>query len=176
MPVMRVNLLRDPTELRNSYRGPSRCATSPKGPIELSKMSPVTILVVDDSEAWRRFIAFILRLDPALEIVCEAGDALNAVETAAQHRPDVVLMDIGLPGISGIEAGREIVRRVPECKVIFVTQQSEPDVVQHTLLIGALGYVLKLDAGSELVSAIRSASQGKRYLSSSLPPSAGTLQ
>jgi DNA-binding NarL/FixJ family response regulator len=137
-------------------------------------MSVVTILVVDEAPHWRKFVSFVLRIDPALEIVSEASDGAYAVEQSKEIQPAIVLLDIALPDISGIEAGRRIRKHSPGSKIIFVSRESEIEVVQQAIDLGAMGFVSKLDAGSQLVTAIHSAIRGKTFLSSSLPPAAGT--
>jgi DNA-binding NarL/FixJ family response regulator len=137
-------------------------------------MSEVTILLVDDAAQWRKFVSFILRIDPAFVIVSEVSDGTHAVQQAKAHQPTIVLLDIGLPGICGIEAGRQILKHAPNSKVIFVSQESDIEVVAEALDVGAAGYVLKMDAGSQLATAIHSALRGQRFLSSSLPPGAGS--
>jgi DNA-binding NarL/FixJ family response regulator len=137
-------------------------------------MSVITILVVDDAEHWRKFVSFILRIDPAMTIVSEASDGTQAVQEAKQHQPTIVLLDIGLPGINGIEAGWRILREAPNSKIIYVSQESDIEVVQEALAVGAAGYVSKIDAGSQLVEAINSAMRGQRFISTSPSPTAGT--
>jgi DNA-binding NarL/FixJ family response regulator len=137
-------------------------------------LSVITILVVDDAEHWRKFISFILRIDPAMEIVSEASDGTHAVQEAKNHQPTIVLLDIGLPGANGIEAGRRILKEAPNSKVIYVSQESDLEVVQEALAMGAAGYVSKIDAGSQLVAAIHCAMRGKRFISTSLPTTAST--
>ena len=143
-------------------------------PQMLNTMSAVTILVVDDAPHWRKFVGFILRIDPALEIICEVSDGASAVEQAKELQPAIVLLDISLPDVCGIEVGRRIVEHSPSSNIIFVSQQSDIEVIQRALDLGAMGFVLKTDAGSQLVTAIHSAIRGQRFLSSSLPPTAGT--
>ena len=82
-------------------------------PKRLNTMSAVTILVVDDAPHWRKFVGFILRIDPALEIVCEASDGASAVKQAKELQPAIVLLDISLPDVCGIEVGRRIVSTLP---------------------------------------------------------------
>jgi len=137
-------------------------------------MSAVTILVVDDSPIWRKFVSFVLRIDPALEIVCEASDGVSAVERAKELQPAIVLLDTALPDMTGIEAGRRILKQSPLSKIIFVSRQSEIEVIQQAIESGAVGFVLKIDAGSQLVAAIHSVARGKTILGGSLPPSADT--
>jgi DNA-binding NarL/FixJ family response regulator len=122
-------------------------------------MSVVRILLVDDNESWRRFASSILRQEALFEIVGEVTNGLDAITVAQQLRPAVVLMDIGLPGLNGIESGKRIRRRLPEAKIIFVSAESDPDVVGAALSIGASGYILKTDAGRKLVIGINAVVQ-----------------
>ncbi len=133
-------------------------------------MSPISILVVDDSPKWRKLVHLILDIDSNLKIVSEVGDGASAVKAAKDFRPAVALLDISLPDVNGIEVGRNILKVCPETKIIFVTQESDVDLVEEGLAIGACGYVLKVDAGSELVTAIRCAFRAGRYISRTVPP------
>jgi len=90
---------------------------------------------------------------------------LAAVQKAAELCPDLILLDIGLPGLNGIEAGRQIRKLVPDAKIIFLTQESSDDVVRAALELGALGYVVKTQAGSDLLAAVDAVLQGKQYVS-----------
>jgi DNA-binding NarL/FixJ family response regulator len=130
-------------------------------------MSVVSVLVVDDVEDWRRFVSSMLRAEP-FEIVGEASDGLLAVQLAEQMQPTVVLLDIGLPGLDGIKAGAGIRRVAPDAKIVFVSQQLDPDIVRAALQLGAWGYVLKSDAVRELVKAINTVLSGKDFVSSSV--------
>jgi DNA-binding NarL/FixJ family response regulator len=130
-------------------------------------MSVVRVLVVDDVEDWRRFVFSMLRAEP-FEIVGEASDGLMAVQLAEQMQPTVVLLDIGLPGLDGIKAAAGIRRVAPDAKIVFVSQQFDPDIVRAALQLGAWGYVLKSDAVRELVKAINTVLSGKDFVSSSV--------
>ena len=112
--------------------------------------SSVRVLVVDDYEPFRRFICSTLRKRPALQIVGETSDGLEAVHKAEELQPDLIVLDIGLPTLNGIEAARRIRKLSPESKILFMSQESSADVVQEALALGALGYVVKAHAGSEL--------------------------
>jgi DNA-binding NarL/FixJ family response regulator len=131
-------------------------------------MSPSTIrvLVVDDYEPFRRFLCSVLGKNPALQIVCEVSDGLEAVQKAEELKPDLILLDIGLPTLNGIEVARRIRTLIPESKIIFVSQESSPDVVQAALSLGAWGYVVKAKAGTDLVAAVEAVLLGKRFVSS----------
>jgi DNA-binding NarL/FixJ family response regulator len=130
-------------------------------------MSSSRVLVVDDNGLFRRFIRSTLGKRPELHIVCEVSDGLEAVQKAQELQPDLVLLDIGLPTLNGIEAARRIRKLSPECKILFVSQESSADVVREALGTGAHGYVVKSDAGSELLPAVEAALQGKRFVSGS---------
>ena len=123
------------------------------------------MLVVEDFEPFRSFVCSALKQKPELEIVCELSDGLAAVQKADELKPDLILLDIGLPGLNGIEAGRQIRKLVPDAKIIFLTQESSQDVVQEALRLGALGYVVKTRAGSDLIPAVEAVLQGKQYVS-----------
>ena len=115
---------------------------------------PARILVVDDSSPWRARVRSILQKVPEWEIIFEATDGLEAVQKAAELRPDIVLLDIGLPHLNGIEAARGIRQESPESQVIFVTTNSSPDVKRAALETGAVAYLAKQDASGELIPAI----------------------
>ena len=123
------------------------------------------MLVVEDFEPFRSFVCSALKQRPELEVVCELSDGLAAVQKAVELSPDLILLDIGLPGLNGIEAGRQIRNLVPNAKIIFLTQESSEDVVQEALRLGALGYVVKTQAGSNLLAAVEAVLQGKQYVS-----------
>jgi DNA-binding NarL/FixJ family response regulator len=127
--------------------------------------STIRILVVDDYEPFRRFVCSTLRKRPTLQIVGEASDGVEAVQKAEELKPDLIILDIGLPTLNGIEVARRIHTFSPRSKVIFVTQESSPDVMQATLNLGVWGYVLKTKAGSDLVAAVEAVLLGKRFVS-----------
>ena len=130
--------------------------------------SLVRILLVDDYEPFRRFVRSTLRKRPSLQIIAEVSDGLEAIQQAEELKPDLILLDIGLPTLNGIEAAREIRKLAPESKIIFVTQESLADVVQEALSMGVLGYVLKAQAGTDLIAAVEAVIEGRQFLSSSL--------
>ena len=125
----------------------------------------VEILVVEDFEPYRTYVASLLKEKSGLRLVCEVGDGLQAVEKAQELRPDLILLDIGLPGLNGIEAGRQILKIIPESKIVYVTQETSADVVREAFNVGARGYVVKSQAGRELLEAIDAVLQGKRFIS-----------
>jgi DNA-binding NarL/FixJ family response regulator len=122
------------------------------------------VLVVDDNEPFRRFICSTLGKRPELHIVCEVSDGLEAVQKAEELHPDLVLLDIGLPSLNGIEAARRIRRLSPETKILFVSQETSPEAVQVALALGGHGYVVKTDAGSELLEAVDAVLRGGQFV------------
>ncbi len=128
----------------------------------------VRVMVVEDHEPFRRFVCSTLGTLEHLEIVEEVDDGLRAVLQAETLKPDLVVLDIGLPGLNGIEAARRIRHLVPEAKILFLTQESSADVVHEALRAGALGYVIKTRAKDELLDAIETVLQGKQFVSSGL--------
>ena len=124
--------------------------------------------MVDDYEPFRRFVRSTLRKRPSLQIIAEVSDGLEAVQQAQELKPDLILLDIGLPTLNGIEAARKIRKLAPESKIIFVTQESFADVLQEALSTGAQGYVLKARAGIDLIAAVEAVIEGRQFLSGTL--------
>lgn len=114
--------------------------------------STVKVLVVDDFAPFRQVVCSVLR-ERALEIY-EAADGLEAVQKAEELKPDLILLDIGLPKLNGIQAARQIRKLSPASKIIFLSQQSSPDVVQEALNAGACEYIVKTKAAKELRAAL----------------------
>lgn len=107
----------------------------------------------------------MLRKRPQLQIVGETADGLEAVHKAEELRPDLILLDLGLPTLNGIEAARRIRTLSPESKIIFISQQSDPDVVEEALDLGARGYVVKAQAASELLVAVEAVLENRQFIS-----------
>ena len=131
------------------------------GPDSLQRIA--RILAVDDFEPYRRFVSSLLHGRPDLQVVGGVSDGLQAVEKAQELQPDLILMDIGLPGINGIEAARQIRTLVPNAKIIFLTQESSPEVIQEARNLGASGYVLKIEAETDLVAAVEAVLRGRQF-------------
>jgi DNA-binding NarL/FixJ family response regulator len=131
-------------------------------------MPPIRILVVDDFEPWRRFVLSVLKKRPELQVIFEASDGLEAVQKAEELRPDLILLDIGLPRLNGIEATRRIRKVAPDSKILFVSQESSAELAQEALRLGAWGYVIKAHAGRELLPAIEAVIRGQSFVSASL--------
>jgi DNA-binding NarL/FixJ family response regulator len=128
-------------------------------------MAKIRVLLTDDHTLFRQGIRTLLSAEPDLEVVGEAANAFDAVTTARQLRPDVVLMDIGMNGMSSFEATRQIRKERPETKVVFLSMYDDEDYLAECVDIGASGYVLKDSPAEQLVTAIREVQRGGSYLS-----------
>jgi DNA-binding NarL/FixJ family response regulator len=114
-------------------------------------MSPIRVLVVDDYKDWRNLVRSLLAIRPEWEIVCEASDGLEAVMKAEELKPDLILLDIGLPKLNGIEAARRIRKLVPESKILILSQERDADVAQEVIGgLGVSGYVVKAWASTDV--------------------------
>jgi len=128
----------------------------------------IRVLIVDDHEPFRRSVASLLGELPELQIIGQASDGLEAVRKVAELEPDLVLLDIGLPKLNGIEAARRIREHSPESQILFLSGYHYMEIVEEALHTGARGYVLKADAGSELLAAVESVLQNRQFVSSSV--------
>ena len=128
-------------------------------------MHCIRILVVEDFEPWRRFISVAIEQEPQLLLICEVSNGLEAVQKAKELKPDLILLDIGLPKLNGIAAARQIRTSSPKSKILFLSQESSAPVVGEALEIGA-GFVVKTDAGRELLCAMKGVMLGQQFLSS----------
>lgn len=125
----------------------------------------IRILIVDDHDLVREGLRTILEQESGFEVVGEAGDGQEAIREAGKLDPDVVLMDLNLPGgIGGLEATEAILADRPETKVIILTQYEQREYIKRALRVGAQGYVIKRSASRDLKEAIRTVHQGRRYL------------
>lgn len=129
--------------------------------------SSIRVLVVDDFEPWRKYICAMLETKPELLVVAEVGDGLEAVQTAQKLKPDLILLDIGLPKLDGLEAANRIRQVASDAKIIFLTHNSDRDVARAALSAGAQGYVLKKDAG-QLLTAVEAVLGGDYFVSSGI--------
>jgi DNA-binding NarL/FixJ family response regulator len=130
--------------------------------------SLVRVLVVDDVELWQTFVHMHLDKEPNLHVIGVATDGLDAVRKAEKLRPDLILLDISLPGLNGLEVARQIRKVAATSTILFLSGESDPDVVRHAFSAGGLGYVLKSDAARDLIAGIESVLFGRRFVSSSL--------
>ena len=128
----------------------------------------MSVLVVDDYEPFRQFVCSTLGKRHDLQVIGEASDGLEAVRKAEELKPDLIVLDIGLPRLNGIEVARRIRKLSPECKILFMSQVSSADVAREALGLGAMGYVVKADAGSELLASVEAVCQGNQFISKRL--------
>jgi DNA-binding NarL/FixJ family response regulator len=131
-------------------------------------MPKVRVLVVDDYEPFRRFICSTLGKKPEFQIVAEASDGLEAVHKSEELQPELILLDVGLPTLNGIEAARRIRKLSPNSKILFLSQESSTEAAQEAFALGALGYVVKAHAGAELLTAVETVLEDKQFISSGL--------
>ncbi len=129
------------------------------------EISAIRVLVAEDFVLFQEFIRSKLSQRPDLRIICEVRDGLEAVQKAAGLKPDLILLDIGLPKLNGIAAARQIRNFSPKSKIIFVSQESSPDIVQEALSLGTCGYVVKTKAESDLLAAVDAVVEGRQFLS-----------
>lgn len=133
----------------------------------IGNQSIVRILVVDDFAPWRHFVSTIAQITPGWHVIGEASDGLEAVQKAEELTPDLILLDISLPMLNGIEAARQIRKVAPNSKILFVSTYASREIAEGALDTGADGYLVKADAG-ELAKAVEAVFQGKRYISTRL--------
>lgn len=134
----------------------------------LTHSALVRVLMVEDHPGFRQFISSALANGHNLQIISEAHDGLDAVEQAEKLQPDLILLDIGLPKLNGVEAARRILKVAPRSKIVFLTQETATDIVHEAFRLGASGYVLKTDAESDLLSAMYAVMQGENFVSGGL--------
>jgi len=126
------------------------------------------MLFVDDNEAFRRWLLLMLEEMPGLCVCGQAADGMEAIEKAESLKPDIVLLDIGLPKLNGLKTAEMIRKCSPQSQIVFLTHETDPDVVKAALDTGALGYVHKSPAGTELKAAFEAALRGCHFVSPSL--------
>jgi DNA-binding NarL/FixJ family response regulator len=121
-------------------------------------------------------VCSILQQQKDLEVICECPDGLEAVQKSAELQPDLVLLDIGLPKLDGLEAARQIRQVVPGSRILFLTMHNNPDLVQEALKMGAFGFVIKSDAAFDLLPAVRTVMRNQRFVPRRLCPIAWMIQ
>jgi len=133
-------------------------------------LAPIRILIVDDFQPWRSLVSSILQDRRKFRVIGEASDGLEAVRKSAELQPDLILLDIGLPGLNGIEVARQVCALVPGCKILFVSEHRCPTMVQEALRSGACtrGYVLKSAVLTDLLPAVEAIMQDGQFVSGSL--------
>lgn len=130
--------------------------------------SIISILLVDDNKPWRRFVGLTLQTRDKLQVIGEVGDGMEAVARAQELQPDLIVLDVGLPTINGIEAARQIRKVSPASKILFLSQARSAEIAAEALATGACGYVVKSDGARELLRGIRTVLDGKTFVSASL--------
>ncbi|HXW56649.1 MAG TPA: response regulator transcription factor [Candidatus Cybelea sp.] len=128
------------------------------------------ILIAEDFAPFREFVVSTLKQRAEFQVVGQCSDGWEAVERAEQLQPDLILLDIGLPTLNGFEVAHRTRKLCPNSRILFLTQESSPDVVEDALNLGALGYVVKAHAGNELLEAVEAVVQGKQFVSRCLRP------
>ena len=136
-----------------------KASPSNKGPAK-------RVLIVEDFPAFRQFIRSTLGESLDLQVVAEVSDGLEALQKAAELKPDLVLLDIGLPTIDGIEVARQIRKLSPESKIVFLSQETSADVVEEAFSTGAWGYVVKTKAAIHLLAVVEAVVAGTRFVNS----------
>jgi DNA-binding NarL/FixJ family response regulator len=133
--------------------------------------SSIRVMVVEDYQPFRQLVCSKLEEQPELQVICEVTDGLEAVQKAEALKPDLILLDIGLPHLNGIQAEHQICKLVPSAKVLFLSQNNDREIANAVIGDRTLGYVLKADAGSELLPAIEAIISGEGFISSGIEES-----
>jgi DNA-binding NarL/FixJ family response regulator len=131
--------------------------------IDIPETPSYRVLVVEDFAPFRRLIRAMLATRAGLEVIGEAADGLEAVQKAADLKPDLILLDIGLPKLNGLEAARRILTLAPQARLIFLSQESSPEVVREALEL-AWGYVAKTKTATELLAAVETVMRAQRFV------------
>ena len=131
-------------------------------------MSPIRILLVEDFNSYRRLIVKLLSRNSDFSVISEMEDGVEAIAQAQRLRPDLILMDIGLPRLNGLLAARQICALVPTARIVYLTQITDLDVVEEAFSTGAVGYILKHEAEHVLLPALATILKGNRFVSGGL--------
>lgn len=131
-----------------------------------TKVSSIRVMVVEDFLSFRKYVCAKLDERPELQVICEVSDGLEAVHKASSLQPDLILLDVGLPTLNGIEVARRLRELAPKSKVIFLSQEMSADFVHQSVNLDACGYVFKMHAEVDLLLAIDAVLSGKRFVSS----------
>jgi DNA-binding NarL/FixJ family response regulator len=127
---------------------------------------PLRIIVADDHEVVRQGIRAVLQSQPDWEVCAEAGNGREAIEKTEAFRPDIVVLDVAMPEVNGLTAVREILQVLPNTKILMLTMHESEQVIREVLEAGAHGYLLKSDAGRDLVNAVSALHRNKRFFTS----------
>jgi DNA-binding NarL/FixJ family response regulator len=128
-------------------------------------MKPIRILLADDHTVVRKGLRLLLESSEGFSVVADAADGRDAVTLAEKHAPDVVVMDVAMPGLNGIEAARQITAKLPQTSVVFLSMHSDEAYVLKALKAGARAYLLKDSAEYDLINAVKAVSEGKAFFS-----------
>lgn len=154
------------TVVASSDEGPDKPQEpSLRDQLPQSTASGVRILVVEDHELARKTICDLLRSEKGFEVICEANNGLEGARAAEKVQPDVVVLDVSMPTLGGIEAAVRIRRMAPKARIVFLSQHNSDKLAQAALATGAHGYVVKSSAGTDLIRAIRAAVAGRKFVS-----------
>lgn len=129
---------------------------------------PLRILICDDHRLMQRGIATLLESQPDMEVVGVASDTASSLRLTHEHRPDIVLMDINMPGAGGIEATRQLTESLPDVRVLILTVHEDDSILHEALRAGAAGYIVKRAVESELLDAARAVARGELYVHPSM--------
>ena len=136
--------------------------------VRIDGVTSVRVLVVDDYAPWRQFVCRALLARPTWQVIGQVSDGLEAVQKAQDLQPDLIVLDIGLPTINGIEAARRMHTAAPDSKILFLSENSLVEIVEEALRTGAVGYVVKSMAAQELLPALDAVLQGDRFVGTGL--------
>jgi two-component system response regulator NreC len=128
-------------------------------------MKVIRMLLADDHTVMRKGLRLLLESQPGFQVVAEASTGREAVSLAEQHEPDVIVMDVAMPLLNGIEAARQIAARLPQAAIVFLSMHSDESYVLRALKAGARAYLLKDSAENDLIEAVRTVTDGKSYFS-----------
>lgn len=131
--------------------------------MRLGIVMAIRILIVDDHPVVRHGLRNLLEVQPGWEVIDEASDGLEALEKADRLNPDVILLDVSMPKMNGLEACRLIRKAVPESEILIVTQHDSPQMMREALEAGARGYIVKSNAGRDLLAAVAAVSEHKSF-------------
>ena len=136
--------------------------------MEQYQLPSIRVLVVDDFKDWRRQVLSLFQTRPEWQVIAEAADGPEAIQKTEELKPDLIVLDIGLPKLNGIAAARQMRQLSPSSKIVFLSQNNDVDVMRAALGTGALGYVQKTDFQRDFLSAIQAVLRGQQFVSSSL--------
>lgn len=149
----------------SNNRSARRAARGGGGP---TAVKTLRILIADDHEVVRGGVRVLLEAQPGWEVCAEAANGRDAVAAAQRERPDIAVLDIGMPELNGLDAARQIRHALPQCEILIFTLHESEQVVREVLNVGARGYILKSDAGRDLVAAVDSLRRHKPFFAASV--------